>query len=309
MEATIPASSKVAPIPRVPKEVLRRIPPSDNPFVTDINGMIAQLNALGEKLPRRYGWRYRTAEGMRAEAAEIATTATDCLAFNVLYWRDQLSNWEAYTLMNSLRVIDLARSCVWALAREDAVCASLLARSALETAAAFVDASRTVTATICGKGTKQTPGTILDPPTDLRKTAVVSEELELYSLKTIFASRLPESETIYNPTNIVTIITRISKIQAQEFVLPTYGVLCEAAHPNMLGRALYLHGSEPGQWEGNELRTLGPGNGPAWHFLAGAIVAALSWSCATQVSAFNLITGTISAAMDRLKLAEHNLAT
>jgi len=77
-----------------------------------------------------------------------------------------------------------------------------------------------------------------------------------------YIDALPESETIYNPTNIVTIITHISKTPTQEFVLPTYGVLCEAAHPNMLGRTLYLHGSEPGQWKGNELRTLGPGTGP-----------------------------------------------
>jgi hypothetical protein len=40
---------------------------------------------------------------------------------NLLYWRDQLGNWEAYSLMNTFRVIDLARSCVWVLGREDTV--------------------------------------------------------------------------------------------------------------------------------------------------------------------------------------------
>ena len=57
--------------------------------------------------------------------AELAA-ATNLIAVNGLYWRDQLGNWEAYSLMNTLRVIDLARSCVWALARQDAVCASLV---------------------------------------------------------------------------------------------------------------------------------------------------------------------------------------
>ncbi|MGH9808703.1 MAG: hypothetical protein ACRD9W_15910, partial [Terriglobia bacterium] len=191
--------------------------------------------------------------------AEIAATATNAFPMNALYWRDQLGNWEAYSFMNTLRVIDLARSCVWALTREDAVFASLLARSALETAAAFVDAARTVSATIMGPTSEEKPGPILDPAIDLRMNCVISKELELYSLKTIFASKLPESETIYTPTNILTVITRISKVQAQEFALSTYGVLCEAAHPNMLGRMLYLHGSEAGPWKGNELRTLGPG--------------------------------------------------
>ena len=259
---------------------------SDNPFVTNADNMIGLLNALSKKLPRRYGWRYRTADGMKAELA----AATNLIAVNGLYWRDQLGNWEAYSLMNTLRVIDLARSCVWALARQDAVCANLLARSALETAAAFVDTARMVSATLRGSTTDLKSSAILDLAVDLRTTVVVNEELERYSLKTIFASRLPESETIYNPTNIVSIITRISKTQAQEFVLPTYGVLCETAHPNMLGRMLYFQESEPGPWEGNELRTLGPGNGPTWHLLAGHIVAALSWACGTQVSAVNLMT-------------------
>jgi hypothetical protein len=293
--------SKTDAIPKVPKEVLRRVTPSDNPFVTDVNEMIGLLSDLFTKLPRRYGWRYRTAEAFRVELAGIAAASTDALPVNLFYWRDQIGNWEAYSYMNTVRVVDLARSCIWALARQDTVCASLLARSALETAASFVDSARTVNASICGSSTQQQPSPVLDPAIDLRKTMVISEELENYSMKTIFASRLPESETIYNPTNIVTIITRISKVRAQEFILPTYGILCEAAHPNMLGRALYIHGSEPGPWTGNELRILGPGNGPAWTFLAEHIVAALSWACATQVTSFQLMSETIASVAIRLK--------
>ena len=304
MEPTISTPNKIDPIPAVPKEVLRCILPCSNPFVTDANSIIGLLNELSVKLPFRYGWRFRTDEGMRAEVEAISATATDALPLNALYWRDQLGDWEAYSLMNVWRVVNLARSCVWALARQDALCASLLARSALETAAAFVDAARTVSATISRPTAEREPGGILDPAIDLRTTTVISEELERYSLKTIFASKLPEIETMYNPTNIVTIITRISKIRAQEFVLPTYGVLCEAAHPNLLGRTLYLHGAKSGPWNGNEIRTLGPGSGPAWHFLAEPIVAALSWACGTQVSAFNLMAETIGMVIARLKTVE-----
>jgi len=303
------ASSKTDPIPRLPKEILRRLRASKNPFVTDADGMIGRLNDLSKKLPRRYGWRHRTVEAFNVEVATIESTATDALPVNALYWKDQLGNWEAYSLMNTLRVIDLARSCIWAIAREDAVCASLLARSTLETAAAFADAARTVSASITGPTTQSKPSPVLDPAVDLRTTCVISEELERISLKTIFASRLPESETIYSPTNIVTIIARISKILGQDFVLPTYGVLCETAHPNMLGRALYIHGSEPGPWKGNELRTLGPGNGPAWHFLLEPIVAALSWGCAAQVSAFDLMAKTIGTVLGRISAVEQTPAT
>lgn len=296
----MPAPNKNGFIPGVPKKTLCRILPCENLFVTNADHMIEQLNALSGKLPHRYRWRYRTVEGMKTEMAESAATATDFLPLNVLYWKDQLGNWEAYSFMNTLRVIDLTRSCVWALARQDAICASLLARAALETAAAFVDSARTVSVTLSGPTTERTLAPILDPEVDLRANVVISKELEQYSLKTIFASRLPESDRIYSPTNILTIITRISKSPAQEFVLPTYGILCEAAHPNMLGRTLYVHGPEPGQRNGNELRTLGPGNGSVWRFLEEAIVAALSWACGTQVSAFNLMAETIGAVMGRL---------
>lgn len=296
----MPSPNKTNSIPPLPKGILRQLQASESPFVAGANDMIGQLNTLSKKLPHRYGWRYRTVEAMNSEMATIESTAVDALPLNTLYWRDQLSNWEAYSLMNTFRIIDLARSCVWAVARKDAVCASLLARSTLETAAAFVDAARTVSATIIGPTAESKPSPIIDPDVDLRKVVITSEELERISLKTIFASRLPESDAIYSPTNIVTIITRVSKIQGKDFVLPTYHVLCETAHPNMLGRALYIHGAEPGPWKGNELRTLGPGNGPAWHFLLEPVVTALSWGCAAQVSAFNLMAEAIGTVIGRI---------
>ncbi|MER9955281.1 hypothetical protein NKJ52_10600 [Mesorhizobium australicum] len=262
--------------------------------------MIGRLNTLGRKLPKAYGWRFRTADAFNAEIAEVAESATDCLPINNFYWRDQLGNWEAYAIMNALRVIDLSRSCVWALGRQDVVCASLLSRSALETAVAFVDTSRTVNATLLGTDKEGKIAPILNPSINLRDTCVTCEELERYSLKTVFSSRLPEADTIYNPTNIVTTITRISKSPGQAFLVPTYGMLCEAAHPNMLGRALYLQGSERGPTEGNELRLIGLGNGPSWPLLAESIVAALSWACAAQVSAFELMAETIGTIFSRI---------
>ena len=97
--------------------------------------MIGQLNELGNRLPKRYGWRFRTVAAFRAEQARVAKTATDALPLNTLYWRDMLGTCEAYSLMSTWRMIEIARSGVWALTRQDIVCAALLARSALESAA------------------------------------------------------------------------------------------------------------------------------------------------------------------------------
>jgi hypothetical protein len=295
-------SNKATAIAKLPTHLRRHILPSDNPFVTDVDSMIEQLNALGRKLAPQHRWSFRTSEAFIAEATELAATAKSALPVNSLYWRDQMGNWEAYAVMNTLRVIDLARSCVWALARNDSVCACLLARSALETSVAFVDAARTVHATINGPSNQCKEG-ILDASVNLRTTFVTSKDLEEYSLKTIFASRMAENEAIYNATNIMTIINRISKSPGQDFILKTYEILCEAAHPNLLGRMLYVQNIEPDIIEGSEIRLLSAGNGVAWPLLAKAVVAGLSWASGTQVSAFHLMAATIDSINDRLRTA------
>src|SRR4029077_2782135 len=65
--------------------------------------------------------------------------------------------------------------------------------------------------------------------------------LEVELLKTLWASRLEDVEAFYNPTNIVTIIDHITKkVPDQEDVGPCYRLLCEVAHPNMLGRSIFV---------------------------------------------------------------------
>ena len=141
-------SNKLNLIPKLPKGILNLVMLSDNYFILNVNQIIEQLNGLSSRLPRRYGWRFRSVEAYRAELEAIDNSAIDALPANLLYWKDTLANCEAYSLMNVWRTIELARSCSWALARHDAICASLLARSALETAAQFVDFARTVAATL-----------------------------------------------------------------------------------------------------------------------------------------------------------------
>lgn len=296
----------VTNVPDFPKKIIHEILPSANPFTQNIHKMIEAINGVCALLPDKYEWRYRTSDAYKAESECIYAFSRDALSMNTFYWRDQLGNWEAYSIMNTLRVIDLVRSCIWALNRADAVCCCLLARSALETTAAFVDAARIMHKTILEGQNEGKPSPLFDPGINLRTSIVVSKELEEYSLKTIFSSRLPEAEKIYSPTNILTIVSRISKSPGQEFLKSTYEILCEAAHPNMLGRALYIHECEPGPYDGNELRSIGPGNGAAWPILIKEIAAALAWSCGTQASSFRLMQDAIEKTNSRLRAAEES---
>jgi hypothetical protein len=205
------------------------------------------------------------------------------LAVNQLYWQDTLKTCEAYTVMCSWRMVDMARSCVWALERDDALCAAILARSALEGTAQFADAARTISATLDGLS-----------DVDREANIVVSTDLEAFLLKTVFASRLPIDDPIYHPTNIVTIVQRISKIEGQSLVLATYQDLCEITHPNFLGRSVYVADTRANTRPGDEIRTLSFEKGPMTSRVVLTAVRALSWACATHVPSALLLQKSIS---------------
>lgn len=280
-------------IPPIPEELLRALKQSTDPFLRSASGNIAALNEFVAKFPARYGWNFKTAEALKAEIGLLKPNDRYIGAVNALYWRDTAANCEAYTVMSVWRMVELIRSAVWALAREELVCAALLARSALESAVQFVDTSRTISATLNGLAEH-----------DFKQDFVVSSDLENIILKTVFASRLPDSEDFYSPTNIVTIIGRISKIPGQAGVHTNYGVLCEVAHPNFIGRSIYLLDVRPGAIPGNEVRTIGHGVGPSAAPILNSVVWAISWASATQVTAGNLMQSAVKTMMRKVLEAQ-----
>ena len=100
-----------------------------------------------------------------------------------------------------------------------------MARAALETAASYA-----------WFGTKFRAA--LDQLIDNNMMGII-DDLEDELLKTLFASRVADVEKFYNPTNIVTIVGHITKkVPHHESVGVCYEILCEVAHPNMLGRSI-----------------------------------------------------------------------
>jgi hypothetical protein len=55
--------------------------------------------------------RFKTVEAFTAEHTEIQASAKNMLPLNRLYWLDALGNCEAYSLMATWRIAELARSC------------------------------------------------------------------------------------------------------------------------------------------------------------------------------------------------------
>ena len=135
---------------------------------------------------------------------------------------------------------------------------------------------------------------------DFRKVVVISEDLEKFLLKTVFASRRADDEEIYKPTNILTIITRIAKSPNQENISSFYETLCEVAHPNFLGRSVHVLEVCPGPREGDEIRILGPGQNMSFTSITEATVGALSWACGTHVTSFAEMSTAIGGFLTRL---------
>jgi hypothetical protein len=276
-------------VPPLPTEVLASVSAQSDAFVSSANDNIEALGKLARLLPARYGWRFKTVEALKAEIIELSHAGGKPADINRLYWMDTLKTCEAYTVMSVWRLVELARAVVWAAARKDLVCAALVSRAALESAVQYVDVARTVSKT-------------LEPifETDLTRNIGTSKELEEYLLKAVFASKLPQHEQFYNPTNIITILGRIAKIRDMPDITSHYGLLCEVAHPNFLGRSIYLLDSQPGPRDGDEIRIIGLGEGPSSKTILRSTVWALSWASATQVTATELMQSTIARVMEVL---------
>jgi len=288
-------------IPRLPPEASSLARASSNPWVQRANSHVELLNGIASKLPREYKWKFRNVEAFTSEVEVLAKIANDALPVNRFVWADHIQSCETYSLMSIWRAVDLARGCVWAIARGEVVAAALLSRSGIETAAQFADLARRTVATLIGTTREDGKGRLLDPEIDLRKTVVASEDFERLILKTLFATRLDVSEEVYKATNALTLIQNASRIEGQELVLGMYEQLCEVAHPNFPGRSIYVLSVQAGEQPGNETRTIGPGLGPSARQIAETTLGGLSWSCGTSASAFDLMSKAMQAIWRRLQ--------
>jgi hypothetical protein len=288
-------------VPALPPEVSSLFRVSANPWVQRVDQHIRLLNSLVSKLPRQYKWQFRTVEAFQAEYEELAQTANDALPINQLLWKDHIGSCQAYSLMSTWRVVDLARGCVWAVAGNEVVAAALLARSGIETAAQFADMARRTAATLIGATPEDSKGRLLDPEVDLRKNVIASDDFEELVLKTLFATRLPGTEETYQAKNVLGIIQNASKVVGQELLLGMYELLCEVAHPNFLGKSIYLLDQHANGRRGRELRVIGPGAGPTAREIIETTLGALSWACGTNVSAFDLMSKTLQPVFRRLQ--------
>lgn len=280
-------------VPQVPSRILDELFAS-NIWIGRVNESILEFNNWLVRIPEKYHWRFKTSEAFTAEVNELRLEGPSFQKLNSIYWVDSLKNLEAYTIMSTWRSAELLKGAVTSLVEGKTIISAILTRSALETVVQFVDVARKVAPTI-REALKH----------DFSSEIIVPQELEELILKSVFSSRLPGGEEHSIPTNILTIISRAAKVQGQEDLSDHYAKLCEATHPNFLGRSVYVTDIQQGGRPGDELRTLSRDHGPTASDIAASAVWGISWSAATQVSSALLMQNSIAVVIDRLKTTMH----
>ncbi len=259
-------------VPPIEKSLLKRLHTPDNWMLDSVVENIDRFNKLLNSVPRNYPWEFMSAEAFQ----RIGSSRGSAAALYRHYWHDMLGQIEAFSVMSAWRLGEISRSAVWALRRGDVVCAAIMSRAALETAASYAWLQSEIRPAL-----EQVA--LGDAPTLVKyEENRVLKDLEDKLLKVVFASRAPDAEKFYNPTNIVTIIKKIAeKVPHQEAVAGIYFELCEVAHPNVQGRSLYITAVQPISGPGHEKRTLSMNHGPAAIDILRHSITALSWSTGT----------------------------
>ncbi|MGP6089747.1 hypothetical protein [Antarctobacter jejuensis] len=279
----------IEPVPKIPNRLIEKAS-GGNSWVGCANDSVKRFNDFSKDFPKRYGWRFKTKEAFDNEIQEAISLDDSPWAVNKIYWTDSLKNLEAYTVMSVWRTAELLRSAVKSLGGGETIASAIVARAAVESVVQFLDVSRKVSPTL----------------EDLQKLdfsnhIIASTELEELILKSVFSSRLPDAEKELNPTNILTILKRVSKIKGHSDLMAHYGVLCEVTHPNFLGRSVYVSEVEAKSRIGDELRVLSPSHGPVSEVLIELALWAISWSAATQVSSALLMQSSIGSFAAKLE--------
>lgn len=159
------------------------------------------------------------------------------------------------------------------------MCAAIMSRAALETAASYAWLQTEIRPALeqVAQG---------DAPTLVKyEENGVLKDLEDKLLKVVFASRAPDAENFYNPTNIVTIIEKIAKkVPHQEAVAGIYFELCEVAHPKHAGTVSLHHRSAAHERARSRKANVVDESRASSDRYTATLITALSWSTGTSES-------------------------
>jgi len=198
---------------------------SNNSFVRNSENTIQQLFELDRSLPSRYGWLATSVEalGKQLEGAKSGEEV------NKIYWQDMAHNIEAYEVMVLWRGTELMTAALHSLNPHEILAPAVLSRSLLELAAASIANSNIIQNTIEN----------VIAASMSRAGLHTCGQLEALLLQIIHGTRISEPPEHIKQKNILTYIEKVSKHPDGKDLRIVYDILCDFAHPNLLGNARF----------------------------------------------------------------------
>ena len=266
---------------------------SDKPFVRDSNEMIQYALSCAKELPEEYGWRYMNVEAFQDLAGTIHTAEE----FNTIYWNDILRNFEAYAITVFWRGIEIIKPCIRSLNLNEFVTPAILARSALELSASFIENANIINQTINKF------------PPRIHNSIETSKDLEKLSLRILFGTRLSKDVPDHvKQKNILTTLQKLTKDQNAAELFPTYEFLCEIAHPNVIGNAVFWADIVRKNEDGSETIRIKRAHEYDRNIeVIEKILWSLGWSAACLRNGFHIIHDAIELVMKRFPALHKHL--
>jgi hypothetical protein len=279
--------------PQLAKWINDRCANHNDPVVRDSGSMLEYCFALDLKISDTYGWRFSDEDSLRVQLSSTMSAKER----NRLYWVDQMRNVEAYSIMSFWRGVELLKSAIRCLNVREVISPSVLTRSAIEIACAYLWNANTLSKTF-----EQ-----LEFPND---TVVVSSEVEAQIVKMIWGTRLGEPEPYLKQTNIQTIIEKVAKNPAAKDVLTVWQYLCDIAHPNVVGNTRFWSHIANVYPDGSQQRVLSRlAQSQSADQILDRVLWGLGWSAAVLRNSFEINGAAIQGLLAKVSTAPHTPPT
>ena len=257
---------------------------NDEPFVRDAEKMIRYCQTLANKVPEQYGWRVASV----AAIAQQMTHSRTSMDSNRVFWMDQAKIAEAYAVNTVWRGVDLLRPAIRSLNAHEIVPAAVLGRSFLELAATFIKNANLIEKNFREKSFPE-------------GTVVISQDMREQLLKMMWGTRLGGAEPHLQQTNVLNTIDKISQLPQARDVRRKYDYLCEIAHPNVIGNAIYWSHIDKIHDDGSETRILKRRHeGEVAGQATDHVLWVLGWSAACLRNGFELTRVGLGTLLEKL---------
>lgn len=251
---------------------------SERPLVRHCQETLKAALLLSQVLPANYHWQTISTEEFYKRLKE----GKNIHCWNCEFWGDWSKNCEAYSIMLCWRAIEIINPTVRAINQRDHIAAAILARSLLELVSSYLINANFIHSSCDGVAR-------------IEDKMVVSQECEDFIVKTIWGRRFLNPDEVHKQINALTSLQRLNKHPDANELMPTYELLCEVAHPNVVGYARFWSDNTAQNTDGSVAREISRlATGSTQKEILENTIWALSFGAGSIVNGYQLIHKAVS---------------